>query len=93
MGLLKKLFGVGVTAGATVAAVRVADKYKANNPDGVKDQNGDGKVDGKDVLIEVKKAAKEVYDDAAAKAPGYVQKAKDAVNGAFSGDKQDNQPQ
>ena len=85
MSLLKNLFRIGVTAGATVAAVRVSDKVKENNPQGVGDSNGDGKVDGKDMFIEVKKAAKEVYADAAAKAPGYVQKAKDAVNGAAGG--------
>ena len=83
MGFLRKLFGIGVTAGATVAAVRVADKYKENNPDGVQDVNGDGKVDTADVLCEVKRAATEVYQDAARKAPGYVQKAKDTVNDAF----------
>lgn len=65
MGLLKRLFGIGVTAGATVAAVRVADKYKENNPNGVQDVNGDGVVDAKDVLSEVKRAATEVYQDAA----------------------------
>lgn len=91
MGLLKKLLGIGVTAGATVAAVRVSDKYKENNPDGVQDVNGDGKVDSKDVMIEVKKAASEVYEQASAKVkektPEYkeafsntMQKAKDTVN-------------
>ena len=83
MGLLKKLFGIGVTAGATVAAVRVADKYKENNPDGVQDVNGDGKVDFEDKFAEVKKAASQVYADAKEKAPAYVQKAKDAVNDTF----------
>ncbi len=67
MGLLQKLFRTGVTVGATVAAVRVADKYKQNNPDGVQDVNGDGVVDTKDVISEVKKAATEVYRDTAAK--------------------------
>ena len=66
MGLLKKLFHIGVTAGATVAAVRVSDKVKENNPNGVGDVNGDGQVDVKDTFIEVKKAAKQVYQDAAA---------------------------
>ena len=66
MGLLKKLFHIGVTAGATVAAVRVADKVKENNPNGVGDVNGDGQVDAKDTFIEVKRAAKQVYQDAAA---------------------------
>lgn len=66
MGFLRRLFGIGVTAGATVAAVRVADKYKENNPDGVRDVNGDGRVDARDVLSEVGRAAGEVYNDAAA---------------------------
>ena len=66
MGFLKRLFRVGATAGATVAAMKVAEKYKKNNPNGVGDVNGDGKVDSTDVLIEVGKAAREVYDDAAA---------------------------
>lgn len=66
MGLLKKLFGIGVTAGATVAAVRVSDRVKANNPDGVPDINGDGKVDAKDLFSEVKRAAGEVYAETAA---------------------------
>jgi hypothetical protein len=66
MGFLKRLFRVGATAGATVAAMKVAEKYKKNNPNGVGDVNGDGKVDSADVLIEVGKAAREVYDDAAA---------------------------
>ena len=68
MGFLKKLLGIGVTAGATVAAVKVAEKYKENNPDGVQDQNGDGKVDAQDVAVELKKAAVEVYNNAAAAA-------------------------
>lgn len=99
MGFFKKLFGIGVTAGTTVAAMKVAEKYKQNNPDGVQDLNGDGKVDAKDVLIEVKKAATEVYQDAASavqeKAPQYAKKAKDAVSDvkdavvdAFDGKKQ-----
>ena len=83
VGFLRRLFGIGVTAGATVAAVRVADKVKENNPEGVQDVNGDGKVDAKDYFVEVKKAASEVYQDAAAafqeKAPGFTQKAQDAA--------------
>ncbi len=70
MGFLRRLLGIGVTAGATVAAVRVADKYKENNPGGVQDVNGDGKVDTRDVLSEVVKAAGEVYQDAAASIQG-----------------------
>ncbi len=89
MGLLKKLLQVGATAGAAVAAVRVADRYQQNNPEGVKDVNGDGKVDAKDVAAEVKKAATEVYHETAdavkRKAPEVAQKAKDAANGVFGG--------
>lgn len=89
MGFLKKLFGVGVTAGATVAAMKVAQKYKENNPDGTQDINNDGKVDAKDVLAGVKKAATDVYNEAAAsvkeKAPEYAGKVKDTVNDAFGG--------
>ena len=87
MGFLKKLLGIGVTAGATVAAMKVAQTYKENNPDGVQDSNGDGKVDAKDVFSEVSKAATEVYHDAAAaireKGPVYAQKAKAVVDDAF----------
>ncbi|MEN6634630.1 MAG: hypothetical protein ABFC56_02135 [Clostridiaceae bacterium] len=83
MGFLKKLLGIGVTAGATVAAVKVAEQVKENNPDGVQDVNGDGKVDAKDYFEEVKKAAVEVYQEATAsikeKAPEFTQKAKDTA--------------
>ena len=50
MGFWKKLFGIGAAAGATVAAAKVADKVKKNNPDGVGDVNGDGKVNAADSL-------------------------------------------
>ena len=83
MGFLKRLLGIGVTAGATVAAVKVAEQVKENNPDGVQDVNGDGKVDAKDYFEEVKKAAVEVYQEATStikeKAPVVTQKAKDAA--------------
>ena len=94
VGFIKRLLGIGVTVGATVAAVKVADQVKENNPDGIKDVNGDGKVDAKDYFEEVKKAAVEVYQEASAtvqqKAPEFTQRAKDAaedvkdaVNNAF----------
>ena len=60
----KKLFGIGATAAAAVATVKVAERFRENNPDGVKDVNEDGKVDYKDVAIEVKKAAGDAFDDA-----------------------------
>ena len=90
VGFLKRLLGIGVTAGATVAAVKVAEQVKENNPDGIQDVNGDGKVDVRDVVSEVAKAATEVYHDAVdavtgaaatvkEKAPEYAGKVKDAV--------------
>ena len=83
MGFLRRLLGIGVTAGATVAAVKVAEQVKENNPNGVQDVNGDGKVDAVDYFEEVKKATVEVYQEASAaikqKAPEFSQKAKDAA--------------
>ena len=77
MGFLKKLFGFGTTVAGTVAAVKVTEKVKENNPDGVQDVNGDGKVDYKDYAIEAKKAAKEVYAEVKEKAPVVMANAKE----------------
>ena len=77
MGFLKRLFGFGATVAGTVAAVKVTEKVKENNPDGVQDVNGDGKVDYKDYVIEAKKAAKETYDEFKEKAPGVMAQAKE----------------
>ena len=77
MGFLKRLFGFGATVAGTVAAVKVSEKVKENNPEGVQDVNGDGKVDYKDYAIEAKKAAKEVYAEVKEKAPGMVADAKE----------------
>ncbi len=70
-GLLK----VGITAGAVFAAMKVADKYKANNPDGVTDTN--------EKISEITRAAKEVYGDAAEsvkeKAPEVKEKISETV--------------
>ena len=96
MGFLKRLFGFGATVAGTVAAVKVGEKVKENNPDGVQDVNGDGKVDYKDYAIEAKKAAKEVYAEVKQKAPGVMadakekgeklyQDAKETVQDTFSG--------
>ena len=76
MGFLGKLLGFGTTVAGTVAAVKVGEKVKENNPDGVQDVNGDGKVDYKDYAIEAKKAAQEVYAEAKEKAPGVMAEAK-----------------
>ena len=77
MGFLKKLLGFGATVAGTVAAVKVGEKVKENNPGGVQDVNGDGKVDYKDYAIEVKKAAKETYAEFKEKAPGIMAEAKE----------------
>ena len=84
MGFFKKLFGIGAVAGTTVAAMKVSEKYKANNPEGVKDVNGDGKVDAADVLTEVAKAATEVYTEVAdsvkEKAPQVIETVKQTAD-------------
>ena len=96
MGFLKRLFGFGATVAGTVAAVKVTEKVKENNPDGVQDVNGDGKVDYKDYAIEAKKAAKEVYAGVKEKAPvvmanakekgsEFYQDAKEKVKDTFNG--------
>ena len=77
MGFLKRLLGFGTTVAGTVAAVKVTEKVKENNPDGVRDVNGDGKVDYRDYAIEAKKAAKEVYAEVREKAPGVMAEAKE----------------
>ena len=77
MGFLRKLLGFGTTVAGTVAAVKVTEKVKENNPEGVQDVNGDGKVDYKDYAIEAKKAAKEVYAEVKEKAPGVMANAKE----------------
>ena len=73
---LKNLLGFGATVAGTVAAMKVGEKVKENNPDGVQDVNGDGKVDYKDYLIETKKAAQETYAAFKEKAPGVMAEAK-----------------
>ena len=64
MGLIKKLFKGAAVAGTAVAAVKVADQIKADNPDGVQDLNGDGKVNYKDYAIAAKQAAAETFETA-----------------------------
>ena len=96
MGSLKKLLGFGTTVAGTVAAVKVTEKVKENNPEGVQDVNGDGKVDYRDYAIEAKKAAKEVYAEVKEKAPvvmanakekgsEFYQDAKEKVKDTFNG--------
>lgn len=67
MGFFQKLFGTAAAVGTGAVAVKVAEKVKANNPDGIGDTNQDGKVDYKDYLLEVQAAAKELYSETAPK--------------------------
>ena len=74
-GLLIRALAVGTI----VAMATIAYKVRENNPEGVKDANGDGIVDKKDYLREVKTATKETYeiakDFAKEKAPIVKEKA------------------
>ena len=66
MGFLKNLLGLGVAAGTAYAAVKVAQKYNEKKK-AEPDQNGDGTVDVNDAVYGVKDAAREVYEETAAK--------------------------
>ena len=66
MGFLKNLLGLGVAAGTAYAAVKVAQKYNEKKK-AEPDQNGDGTVDVNDTVYGVKDAAREVYEETAAK--------------------------
>ena len=65
--LLGKLIKTGAAAGTAVAGVKVAQRVKENNPEGVQDVNGDGRVDYKDKVIEAEKAAKEIFEETKAR--------------------------
>ena len=66
MGFLKNLLGLGVAAGTAYAAVKVAQKYNEKKK-AEPDQNGDGTVNVNDTVYGVKDAAREVYEETAAK--------------------------
>ena len=55
MAILKSLIKLGVAAGAVYAGMKVSDRYKENNPDGVKSTP--------DKFDAIKQAAEEVYYD------------------------------
>ena len=55
--------GLLAISGIVIAAI-VSNKVRTNNPEGIMDENNDGKVDAKDYAREFKKAAKETYDEA-----------------------------
>ena len=57
MALFGGLVRLGIAAGAVYAAMKIADKYKENNPDGVSDTN--------EKFTQIKRAAQEVYGETA----------------------------
>ena len=63
MKLIKRLVQVGVAVGLVKAGSKVAEHYRENNPEGVQDVNGDGKIDYKDKVIEVTRAAEQTFVD------------------------------
>lgn len=79
MKFIRKLLGIGVVAGTTAAAIKVAEKVKENNPAGMFD------TDPKAVVGEVARAAADVYHEAAdtvmEKAPEVVDKFRDIAAG------------
>lgn len=87
MGFLKNLLGLGVAAGTAYAAVKVAQKVNEKKNANA-DLNGDGTVDANDTVYVVKEAAREVYEETAAKvrekAPEYIEKVRGAAGEAWS---------
>ena len=58
MGIIGKFVRTGVVAGAAYAAVKISEKYKANNPGG---------VPAEDKADAIKEAAKEFFNDVSGK--------------------------
>ena len=67
MGFFSRLLGLGVAAGATYAAVKVAQKYEDNKAADAETGAAEGAEGGSDVLGDLGKAATEVYNETAAK--------------------------
>ncbi len=89
MGILRGLLGLGVTAGAAFAAVKVAQKYSEN-----RDSDAEAAASGEEpeevpagsVLSDIGRAAGDVLMDAGAKIKAAAQKAgvdTDELKGAF----------
>lgn len=80
MGFIGKLIKTGVAAGVAYAAVKVNEKYKANNPYGVEDS--------KEKADAIKQAAGEVYQEvselAKEKMPGIKENAANLAQQGFS---------
>ena len=72
MGFFKKLLGLGIAAGATVAAVKVAQKYDENLA--ASGEAADSERSSKEVFDGVKQAATDVYHETAVKVKEGAQK-------------------
>ena len=83
MGFLKKLIGIGLTVGATVAVMKVAERYQQNQIAGPIETGESGQTGLNETVSGVAAAAKEVYDETAAavkeKAPAVMEKVKVTV--------------
>lgn len=66
MGFLKKLIGIGLTVGATVAVMKVAERYQQNQIAGPIETGDSGQTGLNETVSGVAAAAKEVYDETAA---------------------------
>lgn len=70
MGLLRRLLGLGVVAGATYATIKVTEKYNANKA--AAEANGEEYAD---VMGGIKQAATEVYNETGEKVRSAAQNA------------------
>ena len=72
MGLVNGIVRLGVAAGAVYAAMKVSDKYKENNPEGV--------TDTVEKITAIKQAASEVYAEVAGIVKDNAPAVKNSVN-------------
>ena len=98
MGLLGRLFKVGIAAGTAYAAVKIGEKYKEKNPEGDPNKTMDAfmqaagefyqetsavvKEKAPGVIDAVKGKANEAYDYAKEKAPEATAKAEELIGKA-----------
>lgn len=75
MGFFSRLLGLGVAAGATYAAVKVAQKYEDNKAGDIAAGEAGDEAAKKDVLGDIGKAVTDVYSETAAKVKDAAQNA------------------
>ncbi|NLC79456.1 MAG: hypothetical protein GX683_07010 [Ruminococcaceae bacterium] len=92
MSFFGRLVGLGLTVGATLAAVKVAEKYQANQ---AASENPGEKRNAEMVFNDISKAAAEVYNETAVKAKDFAANVKekapeyvDKVKKEFCGEKE-----